>query len=237
MRRSVRCVVESTAVALVFLAETPPGRAPSADSPFLIVSESAVYHRPRCESLSLFPDVLKVALAAPRVGLKPCAICKPLGPAQAPGEEASLGYLISAATEVRLDPSLLAAPVTTFPVFAVAAVEHAVNGWIYVRPTDTRAGAAGWLPLNIEDLMPEEPAVVKARAEAVRPKPWPDGVKVDLIRRRVREGLSAEQVLIAWGQPAKRNPSGEGERWDYKGTSIWFAGDRVVRIGEPSCTS
>jgi hypothetical protein len=81
----------------------------------------------------------------------------------------------------------------------------------------------------------EEQRREEARAKAIQQKQWPADITKAVIARKIRTGMTTEQVKEAWGKPEKINETitrfGRHEQWVYGiGQYLYFEDGRLTAI-------
>jgi hypothetical protein len=73
------------------------------------------------------------------------------------------------------------------------------------------------------------------RRREIAAKSWPDQIKKAVVERKIRIGMTNEQVTAAWGRPEKVNETiratGRDEQWIYSGsTYLYFSNGTLTTI-------
>jgi hypothetical protein len=148
---------------------------------------------------------------------------------------AHLLYLIVDPTVMRAEPHAAARTVAKLKRFDIVSGREMVTGWLQVDGGATVvAGELGWVPLARENLVRGPLEMLRGRLFRVQHTKWPDRIKLDVIRGRIREGFTADQVRLALGDPIRRElreTAGDvAEEWLYEDRRVLFShtGVRVI---------
>lgn len=150
----------------------------------------------------------------------------------ATAEAETVLYLISQPTVVRADPDARAKPVARLERFEVVSGKESVKGWLQVE--GLTGDPSGWVPLVTDNVITGPIEAFRRRAVHVQHTKWPDHVKLDVMRGRVREGFSGNQVQLAIGDPLKKELRHVGddviEEWIYADRRVVFSHTGVKAI-------
>jgi hypothetical protein len=144
-------------------------------------------------------------------------------------------YVVSEAVTARADPDLQSRAVFTLRPYDVVSGRQLTAGWLKVDGA-TVAGAAepGWIPVSPDDLVTTTLEALKGRVFRVQQTKWPERVKMDVVRGRIRPGFTALQVQLALGDPLRkslrRSADDVAEEWTYYDRRIVFSHTGVATI-------
>ena len=144
-------------------------------------------------------------------------------------------YLIVESTPLRAEPDAKARAVAKLARFDIVSGKEAVKGWLQIDATTSAAGSTnGWVPLVADNIVPGPLEAVRRRVFRVQENKWPDQVKLDVLRGRVRPGFSGYQVQLAIGDPLKKELRHVGndvmEEWIYADRRVVFSHDGVKAV-------
>jgi hypothetical protein len=157
------------------------------------------------------------------------------GPLDTSVEAPKVLYVVSEAVTGRANPNGQARAVFTLRPYDVVSGRQLAAGWLKVDEA-TVAGAAepGWIPVAPDDLVTTTLEALKGRVFRVQQTKWPERIKMDVVRGRIRTGFTAHQVQLALGDPlrkALRVSAGDvAEEWTYHDRRIVFSHTAVATI-------
>ena len=144
-------------------------------------------------------------------------------------------YVVSEAVTARADPDARSRAVFTLQPYDVVSGRQLVAGWLKVDEA-TVAGAAepGWIPVSPDNLVTTTLEALKGRVFRVQQTKWPERIKMDVVRGRIRPGFTAIQVQLALGDPLRkslrRSADDVAEEWTYADRRIVFSHTGVATI-------
>jgi hypothetical protein len=158
---------------------------------------------------------------------------------QEPVDAPRVLYVISEAVSMRAGPDAKSRAITRLKPFDVVSGRQLVEGWLHVdAATITTPGDFGWIPLAADNIVTVPLESLKARVFRVQQTKWPDRIKLDVVRGRIREGFTGDQVQLALGDPIRKELRETGndvaEAWTYEGRRIVFSHSGVTTIEELS---
>jgi hypothetical protein len=162
--------------------------------------------------------------------------CRPLK------EEITILYLISEPAKLRATDSPTARVVEEMQPIRTIRLLKWTEGWVQLGWREGAPDAplrCGWLPT--EGPIKDNPNVLGSdllrisRTQVdLQQRSWPLAVKADILRGRPRVGFTAEQVIMAIGQPSSKfereSSTGTVEVWSYSGRAVVFANGKVLQI-------
>jgi hypothetical protein len=144
-------------------------------------------------------------------------------------------YVVSEALTARVDPDQRSRAVFKLQPYQVVSGRQLVEGWLRVDQA-TVAGATepGWIPVAADDLVTTSLEALQGRVFRVQQTRWPNRIKMDVVRGRIREGFTANQVKVALGDPLRKSlrhsASDVAEEWTYADRRIVFSHTGVAAI-------
>lgn len=155
--------------------------------------------------------------------------------AQVPPPDGKLLYLVARTTATRAEPHGRAREVAKLKAFDIVSGTEAVSGWLRIDLTTGTADTQGqWLAIEPENLVNGTIEALKYRVSKAQQSRWPERVRLDVARGRIRYGFSAEQVRLALGDPrtkallhASREPA---EEWSYETVRVVISTRGVTEI-------
>jgi len=144
-------------------------------------------------------------------------------------------YVVSEAVTGRAEPDLRSPALFRLRPYDVVSGRQLAKGWLKVDPA-TLAGTAesGWIPVAPDDLVTTTLEELQRRVFRVQQTKWPDRVKMDVVRGRIRLGFTAIQVQLALGDPQskalRRAADDVAEEWTYDDRRIVFSHTGVAAI-------
>ncbi len=157
------------------------------------------------------------------------------GPRDASVDAPRVLYVVSEAVTVRVDPSARSRAMSKLQPYDVVSGRQLVEGWLQVdEVSESGTGGTGWIPVAPENLVTTSLEALKRRVFRVQLTKWPDRIKMDVVRGRIRQGFTANQVQLALGDPLRKSlrPAGDGvaEEWTYDDRRIVFSNTGVAAI-------
>lgn len=144
-------------------------------------------------------------------------------------------YLIVDTTVLRAEPHARARSVRKLKRYDVLAGREMVAGWLRVDGASV-GHEDGWIPIERENVLKGPLETLKRRLFRVQEAKWPDRVKLDVARGRIRPGFTADQVPLALGDPRlkelQRTGTSVAEAWTYEDQRVVFS-HTGVRAIEP----
>lgn len=138
-------------------------------------------------------------------------------------------YVVSEAASVRTAPEPKSSVLLKLKRYDLVAGREAAPGWLQLEGTD-----GGWIPLVRENIVRGSIDTVKYRLFRAQLTTWPDNVKMDVVRGRIREGFTADQVRLALGDPLtkdlRRTAADVAEEWTYTDCRVLFSHSGVAAI-------
>ncbi len=154
-----------------------------------------------------------------------------------------IAYFFPVQTVSREKPDPSATVVNTYPAMSFALVKKMEPGWVYVEPLpDAKTQAGGWIQPEKENLSCCSGVLsLVVRRREMSGKQWPESVKVDIIRGKVRVGFTVEQLQLAYRTSAiteaitvrkaiEETAAGAVEVWAYPDATYTLKGGRVAKI-------
>jgi hypothetical protein len=144
-------------------------------------------------------------------------------------------YVVSEAVTARVDPNARSRAIFKLQPYDVVSGRQLVEGWLQLdRATAAGAGETGWIPVAADDLVTTTLEALKGRVFRVQQTKWPDRIKMDIVRGRIRQGFTANQVQLALGDPLRKalrhSAGGVAEEWIYDDRRIVFSHAGVTTI-------
>lgn len=141
-------------------------------------------------------------------------------------------YLVSAPTSVHAEPARRSRTTGKLRPFDIV-MGRKVNDWLLIEGAGEGL-EGGWIPFVGENVIHAPIDAIKRRVFRVSQTRWPEHVKLDVVRGRVRTGFTADQVKLALGDPVAKElvRSGENvtEAWIYQDRRIAFSHTGVSTI-------
>jgi hypothetical protein len=167
--------------------------------------------------------------------LSVCAGSSAQDPRDASVDARPVLYVVSEAVTVRVDPNARSGAMFKLQPYDVVSGRQLVAGWLRVDgATAAGAGESGWIPVAPDDLVTTTLEALQGRVFRVQQTNWPERIKMDVVRGRVRQGFTANQVQLALGDPLRKSlrPSAGGvaEEWTYEDRRIVFSHTGVAAI-------
>ena len=144
-------------------------------------------------------------------------------------------YVVSEAVTARVDPDQRSRAMFKLQPYDVVSGRQLVEGWLKVDEA-TVAGATGpgWIPVAPDNLVTTSLEALQGRVFRVQQTKWPDRIKMDVVRGRIREGFTANQVKLALGDPLRKSlresVNAVAEEWTYPDRRIVFSHTGVATI-------
>jgi hypothetical protein len=161
-----------------------------------------------------------------------CAAAAPF----AEGGSAPVLYLVSETTAVRQAPDPKAPVIAKLKAFDIVSGTEMARGWLRVDGATADATPEGWVPFNRDNVVRGPVDALRGRAFRVQQTRWPLSVKLDILRGRVRQGFTGDQVRLALGDPLKKELRQVGddvaEEWTYADRRIVFSHTGVRLVEE-----
>jgi hypothetical protein len=143
-------------------------------------------------------------------------------------------YLIAETTVVRSAPDPKAPAIAKLKAFDIVSGTETARGWLRIDGATSDAASSGWVPFNRDNVVHGPVDALRGRAFRLHRTRWPQSVKLDILKGRVRPGFTGDQVKLALGDPLQKNLRQLGadvvEEWIYAERRIVFShsGVRVV---------
>jgi len=157
------------------------------------------------------------------------------GPLDASVDAPRVLYVVSEAVTVRSDPDARSRSIFKLQPYDVVSGRQLVDGWLKVdKAAADGAGETGWIPVAPDNLVTATLETLKRRVFRAQLTKWPDRVKMDVVRGRIRQGFTADQVQLALGDPLRKSLQGSAggvsEEWTYYDRRIVFSHTGVATI-------
>lgn len=140
-------------------------------------------------------------------------------------------YLIADTTPLRAAPDRTAPTLRKLKQYELVAGREIFAGWLRVDGHEH-----GWIAIARENIVTGPLQTLRRRLFRVQAAKWPDAVKRDVARGRIRHGFTADQVRLALGDPLSATLEGSGntlgEAWTYPDRRVLFS-QTGVRAIEP----
>lgn len=142
------------------------------------------------------------------------------GAAEVPAPAGKVLYLVAHTTATRAEPDANGRKVSKLKPFDIVSGTEAAPGWLQIELTTGAADAQGlWLAIEPENVVSGSIDALKYRIAKGQQARWPERVRLDVARGRIRCGFTADQVRLALGDPRTkelRHESSEpAEEWSY----------------------
>lgn len=151
-----------------------------------------------------------------------------------PPRDGRLLYLVSDTTATRSEPDSKAREVSKLKSFDIVSGREAAPGWLQIELATGAAGSGEWIPLDTDNVVTGTMEALKYRVGKAQQTRWPERVRLDVARGRIRYGFSAEQVRLALGDPrstALQHASTEMvEEWTYDSLRVVLSRRGVIAI-------
>jgi len=152
-----------------------------------------------------------------------------------PPRDGRLLYLVSATTATRSEPDSRARHVSKLKAFDIVSGREAAAGWLQIDLTTGAADAQGqWIPIEPDNVVTGTMEALKYRVGKGQQTRWPERVRLDVARGRIRHGFSAEQVRLALGDPRSKalrhESTGMAEEWTYDTLCVVLSRRGVIAI-------
>jgi hypothetical protein len=138
-------------------------------------------------------------------------------------------YVVSEATSVGAALEAKSAVLLKLKRYDLVSGREAAPGWLQLE-----GAGGGWIPLVRDNMVRGSIEAVKYRLFRAQRTKWPDSVKMDVVRGRIREGFTADQVQLALGDPVskdlRRTAADIAEEWTYTDCRILFSHSGVAAI-------
>ncbi|OFW06782.1 MAG: hypothetical protein A3H96_14045 [Acidobacteria bacterium RIFCSPLOWO2_02_FULL_67_36] len=138
-------------------------------------------------------------------------------------------YIVSESTTVRATPAPKSAVLLKLKRYDLVTGREAAPGWLQLEGAD-----GGWIPFVRQNVARGPIETVKYRLFRAMLAKWPDAVKMDVARGRIREGFTGDQVQLALGDPLskdlRRVADDVAEEWTYADCRILFSHSGVATI-------
>ena len=146
-------------------------------------------------------------------------------------------YVVAADVSVRAEPHAKSHAIAKLKPFDVVSGQEAVQGWLRIDAAAYAASAGnGWIPLARDNVVAASLEVLRRRALRVQQTRWPDRIKIDVLRGRIRKGFTAGQVQLALGDPVRKDlrhaANDVTEVWTYDVVRVVFSHTAVAAIEE-----
>jgi hypothetical protein len=144
-------------------------------------------------------------------------------------------YVVSEAVQMRVEPDLRSRAIAKLKPYDIVGGRQLITGWLRVDgATVDAAGESGWIQVAPDNLVTTTLEALKVRMFRVQETRWPDRIKMDVVRGRIRPGFTGNQVQLALGDPLRKSlrQSGSGvtEEWIYEDRRIVFSHTGVATI-------
>jgi hypothetical protein len=144
-------------------------------------------------------------------------------------------YIVSEAVQMRVEPDLRSRAIAKLRPDDNVGGRELINGWLRVDgATVGAAGESGWIQVAPDNLVTTTLEALKVRMFRVQETKWPDWIKMEVVRGRIRRGFTGNQVRLALGDPLRKslrqNGSDVTEEWIYEERRILFSHTSVATI-------
>jgi hypothetical protein len=144
-------------------------------------------------------------------------------------------YIVSEAVQMRVEPDLRSRAIANLRPYDIVGGRELINGWLRVDgATVGAAGESGWIQVAPDNLVTTTLEALKVRMFRVQETKWPDWIKMEVVRGRIRRGFTGNQVRLAPGDPLRKslrqNGSDVTEEWIYEERRILFSHTSVATI-------
>jgi hypothetical protein len=144
-------------------------------------------------------------------------------------------YIVSEAVQMRVEPDLRSRAIANLRPYDIVGGRELINGWLRVDgATVGAAGESGWIQVAPDNLVTTTLEALKVRMFRVQETKWPDWIKMEVVRGRIRRGFTGNQVWLALGDPLRKslrqNGSDVTEEWIYEERRILFSHTSVATI-------
>jgi hypothetical protein len=144
-------------------------------------------------------------------------------------------YVASAPVTARADPDARSRAVFKLEAYDVVSGRELIAGWLKVDEATVEGSTGpGWIPVARENLVAASLEALKGRVFRVQQTKWPERIKMDVVRGRIRAGFTANQVKVALGDPLskslRRSADTVAEEWTYADRRIVFSHSGVEKI-------
>ena len=117
------------------------------------------------------------------------------GPHGPPADAPKVLYVVSEPVTARADPDQRSRAVFKLEAYDVVSGRQLVEGWLKVDEATVEGSAEpGWIPVAPENLVTTSLEALKGRVFRVQQTKWPERIKMDVVRGRIRPGFTAHQV-------------------------------------------
>jgi hypothetical protein len=142
---------------------------------------------------------------------------------------------VSEAVQMRVEPDLRSRAIAKLKPYDIVGGRQLITGWLRVDgATVDVAGESGWIQVAPDNLVTTTLEALKVRMFRVQETKWPDRIKMDVVRGRIRPGFTGNQVQLALGDPLRKslrqNGSDVTEEWIYEDRRIVFSHTGVATI-------
>ena len=129
-------------------------------------------------------------------------------------------YVVDRTTPTYAAPDAHGRELAKLKAFDIVSGTEAAPGWLQIDATSASADVQGrWLAIDRENIVSGSLDGLKYRIARAQLARWPERVRLDIARGRIRYGFSAEQVRLALGDPRSTEPtrstSEPAEAWSY----------------------
>lgn len=130
-------------------------------------------------------------------------------------------YVVDHATPTYAAPAAHGRELAKLKAFDIVSGTEAAPGWLQIEATTASADAQGqWLAIDPENVVSGSLDGLKYRIAKAQLAKWPERVRLDIARGRIRYGFTAEQVRLALGDPRSTELLGStsepAEAWSYE---------------------
>ncbi len=145
---------------------------------------------------------------------------------------AAVFYVVSEPTAVRADPDAKSHSVARLKPFDLASGCEVVDGWLRIDASSGRWDG-GWIEISRDNVVDASMETLRLRIFRVQQTKWPDRTKLDVVRGRIRERFTADQVRLALGDPVRKELRRAGDDV----SEAWTYPDRIVLFSHSGVTS
>jgi hypothetical protein len=144
-------------------------------------------------------------------------------------------YVVAADVSVRAEPHAKSHAIAKLKPFDVVSGQEAVQGWLRIDAAAYAASTGnGWIPLARDNVVAASLEVLRTRALRVQHTNWPDRIKIEVLRGRIRKGFTADQVQLALGDPLRKElrhtANDVTEVWTYDVVRVVFSHTAVAAV-------
>jgi hypothetical protein len=135
-------------------------------------------------------------------------------------------YLVAETTTMRAAPHTNAPVIRKLQQYELLTGRETIAGWLHVEGASS-GDADGWIAIDRDNVLRGPLETLKRRLFRIQEARWPERVKLDVARGRIREGFTADQVRLALGDPLRKELQRSGdsvsEAWTYESQRVHFS--------------